>query len=148
MFGICFLFNCILMVSFPSPCTDGDIWVCGSVCGDGEARQCHGQGTAARARVGSPTPDFLPAWWLLRTVLCFSLLCSHTSPPHHPDGNTPVHPVPESSCCPRAGMSHRLPAGWCRVAEGQDGGPSPIKGDIGRGCWEMGLPSIPALPHP
>lgn len=49
MFGICFLFNCISKVSFPSPCTDGSIWVCGSVCGDGEARQCHGQGTGARA---------------------------------------------------------------------------------------------------
>lgn len=65
---------------------------------------------------------------------------AHTSPPRHPDGNAPVHPVPESSHFPWAGVSHRLPAGWCCVAGGWkvrmgvpacSGGPSPF-----RGTWQ------------
>lgn len=117
-----------------------------------------GQGTAARARVGSPTPDLLPAWWLLRTVLHFSLLFTLTRPlPAIPMGTLQSHPVPKFSCCLRAGMSHRLPAGWCRVAGGwkaRTGGPSPFRGmwqeQSGRGgCWETeGYPHPPALTCP
>lgn len=60
-----------------------------------------------------------------------------------------MHPVPESSCCPQAGMSHRLPAGWW-VSMGV---PAPCRGTeeeqtVTRECWETGLPSVLALPHP
>lgn len=63
-----------------------------------------------------------------------------------PDGNTPVHPVPES--CSQGLGCHGLPAGW-----GQDGGPSPTQGTeqeqaVTRECRDTGTPSIPALPHP
>lgn len=66
-----------------------------SICAQGWRSQAvQGQGAAARARVGSPTPDFLPAWWLLRTVLHSPLLFTFPSPPSQW----------ERSCLPHAGV--------------------------------------------
>lgn len=129
--------------------------------GDGEARQCHGQGTAARAPVGSPTPEFLPAWWLLRTVLC---LLSHLMGTLQPSPCLSPPAAHGLGCHPgwdvtRTGMSHRL---GCHTGSqqagavclgGQDGGPSPVQGDTGRADSDQGVlgdrvTSVPALPHP
>lgn len=96
-----------------------------------------GQGTAARAHVGSPTPDFLPAWWLLRTVLHFSLLFTLTRPlPAFPMGmlwsalflSPPlVHGLGCHTGSQQAGgvWLGVGKSGW--GSESQDGGPSPLR---------------------
>lgn len=65
-----------------------------------------------------------------------------------PDGNTPVHPVPSPPA------AHGL---GCHTGSQQAGVtmgvPAPSRGTEGeqavtRECWETGLPSVPALPHP
>ena len=90
-----------------------------------------GQGTAARARVGSPTPEFLPAWWILRAVLHFSLLFTLTRPLP-----TILMGTLQSAPCPSPPVAHGLGrrtgsqqagAVWLGV-ESQDGAPSPFRG--------------------
>lgn len=132
VFGICFLFNCDLIesLSLPHGLAEEEF---------GSVDQCVGMekpgsamGTAARAHFGSSIPDFLPAWWLLRPVLHFSLLFMLQCPlPAVPMSSLPyvqVLPLPAGWDAAQA-PSRLVPCGW--GLESQDGGPG-----LFRGTWQ------------
>lgn len=160
--GFGFLFNCVLIESLSLPhWTEeefGSVDPCSPPAGTEKPGSATGQGTAARARVGSPTPYFLPAWWLLRTVLHFSLLFTLTRPlPAIPTATLQSTPCPSPpvarglGCC-----TDSQQAGAVRLGVGKPGwGSQPIQGDVVRadsgrgGCWETeGYPQSPALTCP
>lgn len=110
------------------------------MCGDGEARQCHVQGTGARAPAGSPTPEFSqPGGFGGLSSVSLSCLLLHLM--------GTLQCTPESSCCPWLGChtgSQQAGAVWLGVSMGVP----EEEQTVTRECWETGLPSAPALPHP